>query len=437
MLVDALATLTGRRWQCLCVGSLERDPAFVASLRRRAFDGGLNGRLRFSGALPEEDLARSYGAADLLVLPSRSETYGMVVTEALARGLPVVAADVGGVPEAMGHGADGTRPGVLVPPERPGRAGRRAARLARRRRSAPAAAAGGARAARVARRLVGDDLRRRRRPGEGGVTDGRGDPGQPGLARPARARGRRGPLARRSSTSSGAGFRPTAAGRSTISPAAAARWDDGSRRSCPGRSAGSCTTATQTCWHWPRRRRRDVAIETRLSDVTRLEPDDLAGATLITASALLDLLTRDELTRLIDACAGAGCPVLFALSVTGRVQLLPADPLDARIAAAFNDAPAPPDAARTPARPGCGGSRRRGLPRDRSRGRRPARARGGSGAAERDLAVEWLTGWIDAACEQEPELDAEADLYRRRRLHEAAAGALAVTVGHADLLVLP
>ena len=119
VLVDALATLNGHGWSCLCVGSLERDATFVEGVRRRAFDGGMNGRMRFSGALPEEDLARSYSAADLLVLPSRSETYGMVVTEALARGLPVVAADVGGVPEAMGHGADGTRPGVLVRPGDP------------------------------------------------------------------------------------------------------------------------------------------------------------------------------------------------------------------------------------------------------------------------------------------------------------------------------
>jgi glycosyltransferase involved in cell wall biosynthesis len=79
----------------------------------------MNGRVRFSGALPDADLARSYEEADLLLLPSRSETYGMVVTEALARGIPVVASDVGGVPEAMGHGADGARPGVLVPREDP------------------------------------------------------------------------------------------------------------------------------------------------------------------------------------------------------------------------------------------------------------------------------------------------------------------------------
>ena len=53
------------------------------------------------------------------MLASRAETYGMVVTEALARGLPVVAADVGGLTEALGHGADGVRPGVLVPPDDP------------------------------------------------------------------------------------------------------------------------------------------------------------------------------------------------------------------------------------------------------------------------------------------------------------------------------
>jgi glycosyltransferase involved in cell wall biosynthesis len=119
VLLDALAMLTGLRWRCLCVGSLERDPVFAEGLRRRVRDRGMDGRVRFSGPRVGADLARSYGAADVLVLPSRAETYGMVVTEALARGLPVVAAEVGGVPEALGHGADGTRPGLLVPPDHP------------------------------------------------------------------------------------------------------------------------------------------------------------------------------------------------------------------------------------------------------------------------------------------------------------------------------
>jgi glycosyltransferase involved in cell wall biosynthesis len=119
VLLDALATTTDVPWRCVCVGSLDRDPAYVADLRRRSLDGGLGDRVCFPGPRTGADLERSYAAADLLVLASRSETYGMVVTEALARGLPVVAAEVGGLPEALGHGAGGIRPGLLVPPDDP------------------------------------------------------------------------------------------------------------------------------------------------------------------------------------------------------------------------------------------------------------------------------------------------------------------------------
>ena len=117
LLLDALAPLKDLHWKCDCVGSVERDPAFVERLRHRALDGGLDGRLCFSGVQPQGELGRRYAAADVLILPSRAETYGMVIAEALARGLPVVAAEVGGVPEALGRGADGTRPGLLVPPD--------------------------------------------------------------------------------------------------------------------------------------------------------------------------------------------------------------------------------------------------------------------------------------------------------------------------------
>jgi hypothetical protein len=180
----------------------------------------------------------------------------------------------------------------------------------------------------------------------------------------------------------------------------------------------------------------EVVVETRVSDVTQLVSDDLVGATLVTASALLDLLTWDELARLVDACAGAGCPVLLCLSVSGRVQLLPADPLDTRIGAAFD------------------AHQRRLTPRGRLLGPDAVEAAAEGfrrlgpqvvvrpspwhlGATEAELVLEWLTGWVDAACEQEPELAAEADGYCRRRGREAAAGVLSVTVGHADLLVLP
>jgi glycosyltransferase involved in cell wall biosynthesis len=115
VLVDALTTMTELSWDCLCVGSTDRDPAFAESLRRGLSADGLADRVRFAGPRTGAELDRSYESADLLVLASRAETFGMVVTEALAHGLPVVAADVGGVADALGHGADGTRPGVLFP----------------------------------------------------------------------------------------------------------------------------------------------------------------------------------------------------------------------------------------------------------------------------------------------------------------------------------
>jgi glycosyltransferase involved in cell wall biosynthesis len=120
VLLDALATIADLSWDCLCVGSLDRDPAFARSVRRRVLDDGLGDRVRFPGARVAADLDRIYASADLLVLASRAETYGMVVTEALARGLPVVAADVGGVREALGHGSGAVRPGLLVPSDDPG-----------------------------------------------------------------------------------------------------------------------------------------------------------------------------------------------------------------------------------------------------------------------------------------------------------------------------
>ena len=171
-----------------------------------------------------------------------------------------------------------------------------------------------------------------------------------------------------------------------------------------------------------------VAFEARRSDITRLTPGDLAGADLVTTSALLDMLTADELARMIGACTGI--PMLLALTVVGRVALTPADPLDARIAAAFNDhqrrgGRLGPDAVAAAV----------DMVRDAEVVVRPSPWR--LDAPHAELTAEWLRGWVAAACEQEPALAAEAGAYRDRRLAQAAAGELAVTVDHADLLVLP
>jgi glycosyltransferase involved in cell wall biosynthesis len=119
VLLDALATVTDLSWRCACVGSLDRDPEFADGVLRRAVDRGLGERVRFQGTRTGPELDRAYAGADVLILASHAETYGMVVTEALARGLPVLAAEVGGVTEALGQGEHGTRPGLLVAPGDP------------------------------------------------------------------------------------------------------------------------------------------------------------------------------------------------------------------------------------------------------------------------------------------------------------------------------
>ena len=167
-----------------------------------------------------------------------------------------------------------------------------------------------------------------------------------------------------------------------------------------------------------------------MSDITCLTPRDLAGASLVTASALLDLLTADELSRMLHACIGR--PMLLTLTVVGRVSLSPPDPLDAHIGAAFNahqrrGGLLGPDAAPT----AIGELRRRGA----EVVVRPSPWR--LDATHADLTAEWLDGWVAAACEQEPDLAAEAGAYRDRRLAQAAAGELALAVDHPDLLVLP
>jgi len=119
LLVQALADLADRDWQCVLVGPLDRDPDFVEQLRARTEDLGYGRRIRLAGILTGAALSQVYTTADLLVAPSRSETYGMTVTEALAHGLPVVASAVGGLPEALGSTADGALPGQLIPPGDP------------------------------------------------------------------------------------------------------------------------------------------------------------------------------------------------------------------------------------------------------------------------------------------------------------------------------
>ena len=115
VLLDALAKIVHADWHCTVAGALDLDPAFVEELRARADEVGIGDRVRFTGAVVGQDLDDVYAGTDLLVSASRRESYGMSVTEALARGIPVVTTDVGGTPEAVGSAPDGSRPGLVFP----------------------------------------------------------------------------------------------------------------------------------------------------------------------------------------------------------------------------------------------------------------------------------------------------------------------------------
>jgi hypothetical protein len=179
-----------------------------------------------------------------------------------------------------------------------------------------------------------------------------------------------------------------------------------------------------------------VTCQTRQRDITRLQPEDLTRASLITASALLDMMTGEELERFVTTCTDAGCGVLVTISVVGRVELLPADELDDQVQDAFNEhqrrdlgagSLLGPDAAEAAVaaftRAGC-----------------QVLVRSSPwllGPGDSELIGQWFTGWLDAACEQRPGLAAATASYRQGRLADLAAARMAVTVHHTDLLVRP
>ena len=148
------------------------------------------------------------------------------------------------------------------------------------------------------------------------------------------------------------------------------------------------------------------------------------------------MFTEEELERFVTGCAGAGCPVLVPLSVVGKVELAPALTFDQRVLDAFNAhqrrrtssglllGPLAAEAAAV-------AFQRHGFEVIQ----RPSPWR--LGPQHSDLAAAWLTGWIDAACEQAPDLAEAAVPYAQDRLAEVAAGTVSITVHHVDLLALP
>lgn len=109
VLIAALARLTALRWHLSIVGDAGRDPACAAQLKADVARAGLSNRVEVLGALPPADLAARYDGADVFVLASRFEGYGMAFAEAMARGLPIVGTRAGAVADTVPAGA-----GLLV-----------------------------------------------------------------------------------------------------------------------------------------------------------------------------------------------------------------------------------------------------------------------------------------------------------------------------------
>lgn len=169
-----------------------------------------------------------------------------------------------------------------------------------------------------------------------------------------------------------------------------------------------------------------------LRDLTSLTPEDLEGTSLVTGSALLDLLTEEEVGGLAEVCVKARCPALFVLSVAGKVELDPPDPLDEAMTSAFNAHQCRTVEGRTLLGPTATAVMAKAF-EDLGATVRRSPSPWHLEPSRPELTAAWLQGWVGAAVEQDEELAGVAGAYLSRRM----SGPLHATVHHEDLLAIP
>ena len=451
VLVDALARLRHLPWSCVCVGSLSRDPDYAAALVDQVADRGLDKRIELVGECDEDALDAYYDSSSLFVLASHYEGFGMVLREAVARGLPVVSTTGGAIPEAVPSEA-----AVLVCP---GDAKALADALERLLAGSEGAErrndlAVGAR--RAAARLPGWD-----QAGgafaealleltpEGSAASRHLPPGDRAdrfaadwlaLREPVDHRSRAHELAAR--------LQATWQQR---------RW---SRIVDLGSGTGSNLRylsprlALPQEWtlvdHDPGLLARAVCPDPD-AQVTRVRGDlaeqGLAAAEtahLVTGSALLDLVSEQWLRRLVDVCRSAAAAAYFPLSYDGEFRFVAAgrasgdelDPDEDLVRAAVNSHQLGDKGLGPALGPGAGHTAAELFGRAGYRTwLLPSCWRLGVG--DDDLARRLVDGWRQAASEERPACASRIDGWAVRCRVAIERGAFEVTVGHTDLLALP
>ena len=480
VLFRALASIPDRRWRLTCAGSLDRDRATVERLRAQLSAAGLADRVDLVGDLDAAALAIQYDRADLFVLPTLYEGYGMAVAEALARGVPVVSTSTGSIAELVTDEA-----GIIVAP------GDLAAFTA------------------ALEHVVGDAALRERLAEGARRVRGRLptwddavaamervlDPGRCQVPVPGTGAWHRTPAPvpgtglrnRTPAPESGTGtWHPTPAPDSgtgawhpTPAPRFSADWlalrepADRAARSTrltraiadafpreaelrildlgagTGANMRYLTKYLPDHQSWllvdydaallasvPTRDDGSCQVETRQLDLRMLGDDAtreiFSGRALVTASALLDLVSKEWLRALAARCRESGAALLFALSYDGRIECSPEEPEDAEVRElvnrhqrtdkGFGRALGPEASAVAESLLISVGY---GVERERS----DWVLEPGSHQLQRQL----IDGWAQAAAEIAPERSTSIAGWRNRRLAHAAALRSRLVVGHEDL----
>ncbi|MCS2609537.1 glycosyltransferase [Halomonas dongshanensis] len=464
ILVEALAQLTSLPWRCTCIGAA-RDRAFAAKVEALIEKHDLHGRIHLAGECDAASLDAAYRNADALVLPSWYEGYGMVITEALAYGLPVVTTTGGALRDTLPTGA-----GLSVAPGSVDALRDALAQLiddsALRTRLTDTARQVRATLVdwdetgrRFEAALTAPDETTTREPSLGEASSGEASSGEGGhftqdwlaMREALDVRSRASALVeqagawldeQRQSEGSALEIVDLGSGRGSNLIYMAPRLPNNQRWTLVDHDAALLDDA---CLRAEKSGLQSVTVSAHCGSLADIAALPLDSARLVSASALIDLVSRPWCEALADACAARQQALLIALSIT--VDWYFTDTAGARLTDAEDAAVLGWVKAHQAGDKGLGhalGGEAHGVLAEllRARGYQVEEAatpwRIAAGDAEfAALARTLIKGWAQAARQAAPNEAARVTAWENARLRLLSEGALGVVVEHADLLALP